>query len=147
MCFDSHPRASLVIKNYEESKGYHRCCGFECLRLISKEFAIKTRTEFLFFRNQLANANITAPTIPEIIRKIQSELFQYERIAQLVDPGVNVKGLEFVEADKVLILLRALPHQCRQWVVLNSPDESFQTYVNSASQEERKRRFREKPQR
>ena len=57
MCFDSHPRANLVIKNYEESRGYHRCCGFECLRLISKEFAIKTRTELLFFRNQLVQAS------------------------------------------------------------------------------------------
>ena len=64
-------------------------------------------------------AHITAPTIPEVIRKIQSELFQYERVSQLVDPSVNVVGLEFVEADKVLILLRALPQPFRQWVVLN----------------------------
>ena len=54
-CFINHARASLVIRNYEEAKGFHRCCGFECLRLIAREFSVKTRTELLFFRNQLAN--------------------------------------------------------------------------------------------
>ena len=64
-CFGNHPRASLVIQNYEESKSFHRCCGFECLRLIAREFSVKTRTELLFFRTQLANSTITAPTIKE----------------------------------------------------------------------------------
>ena len=141
VCFNNHDRASLVIKNYEESKGYSRCCGFECLRLIAREFAVKTRTELLFFRTQLANSNISAPTIPEVIRKIQSELFQYERVSQLVDPSVNIKGLEFVEADKVLLLLRALPHQCRQWVVLNSPSESFASYTECALRYEAQQRI------
>ena len=60
-CFGNHARASLVIKNYEESKGFHRCCGFEFLRLIAREFAVKTRTELLFFRTQLTNSSISAP--------------------------------------------------------------------------------------
>ena len=140
-CFGNHPRASLVVQHYEESKSFHRRCGFECLRLIAREFSVKTRTELLFFRTRLANSTITAPTIPEIIRKIQSELFQYERVSQLVDPSVNIKGLEFVEADKVLVLLRALPQQCRQWVVLNSPDESFQTYIDVALRYEAQQRI------
>ena len=115
-----------MIRNYEESKGFVRCCGFECLRLIAREFSVKTRTSFSFvYTIKPANSSISAPTIPDVIRKIQSELFQYERVAQLVDPSVNIKGLEFVEADKVLVLLRALPQPCRQWIVLNSPDESF----------------------
>ena len=76
LCFSNHARANLVIKNYEESKGYTRCCGFECLRLIAREFSVKTRTELLFFRTQLANSNnITAPTMPEVIRNSQPELF------------------------------------------------------------------------
>ena len=80
----NHARASLVIRNYEEAKGSHRCCGFECLRLIAREFSVKTRTEL------------------------------------------------FAEADETLILLRALPQQCRQWIVLNNADESFVSYVESA---------------
>ena len=54
---------------------------------------------------------------------------------------VNVKGLEFVEADKVLLLLRALPPQCRQCIVLNAPDESFSAYVESALRYEAQQRI------
>ena len=140
-CFMNHARASLVIRNYEEAKGFHRCCGFECLRLIAREFSVKTRTELLFFRNQLANSTVTGQTIPEIVRKIQSELFQFERVSQLVDPSVNIKGFEFAEADKTLILLRALPQQCRQWIVLNNADESFVSYVESALRYEAQQRI------
>ena len=48
LCFENSAKASLVIRNYEEAKGFQRCCGFECLRLLAKEYAIKTRTELLF---------------------------------------------------------------------------------------------------
>ena len=95
MCFKHHPKATLVIRNSEEGKGFDRCCGFECLRLLAREFSIKTQTELLFFRSQLANSTITAKSIPECVR-VQSELYQFERVAQL-DPAVNTQGLDFKE--------------------------------------------------
>ena len=141
LCFEHHPKATLVIRKYEEGKGFDRCCGFECLRLLAREFSIKTRTELLFFRSQLANATISAKSIPECVRKVQSELYQFERVAQLADPAVNTQGLDFLEADKVLLLLRALPQQCRQWIVLHSPDERFDTYIESALRYESQQRI------
>ena len=39
--FHDHARAHLVINNYEESMGRINCCGYEALRLLSKEFGIK----------------------------------------------------------------------------------------------------------
>ena len=141
LCFENSVKASSVIRNYEEEKGFQRCCGFECLRLLAKEYAVKTRTELLFFRSQLANASITGKTIPEAVRKVQSELYQFERVSQLVDPAVNVRGLEFQEADKVLLLLRSLPSQCRQWVVLHAKDESFNTYLEAALRYESQQRI------
>ena len=141
LCFENSAKASLVIRNYEEAKGFQRCCGFECLRLLAKEYAIKTRTELLFFRSQLSNASITSKTIPECVRKVQSELYQFERVSQLVDPNVNTQGLEFQEADKVLLLLRSLPAQCRQWIVLHSSDERFDTYLQAALRYESQQRI------
>ena len=141
MCFENSAKASLVIRNYEEEKGFQRCCGFECLRLLAKEYAVKTRTELLFFRSQLSNASITGKSIPEAVRKVQSELYQFERVSQLVDPAVNVQGLEFQEADKVLLLLRSLPNQCRQWIVLHSKDERFETYLEAALRYESQQRI------
>ena len=63
-CFMNHARASLVIRNYEEAKGFHRRCGFACLRLIAREFSVKTRTELLFFRKQL-------PIAPSPLKRFQ----------------------------------------------------------------------------
>ena len=47
--FGNHARASLIIKNYEESKHRYRCSGYEALRLLALEFGIKSRTELLSF--------------------------------------------------------------------------------------------------
>ena len=104
-----------------------RVSSIDCKRVFNEN-----PHRIVVFRNQHANCTVTGQTIPEIVRKIQSELFQFERVSQLVDPSVNIKGLEFAEADKTLILLRALPQQCRQWIVLNNADESFVSYVESA---------------
>ena len=77
------------------------------------------------------------------MRKVQPELYDFERVAQLVDPAVNTQGLDFLEseADKVLFLLRALPQQCRQWIVLHSPDARFDTYIESALRSESQQRI------
>lgn len=47
----------------------------------------------------------------------------------MTDPRVSTAGLDIADADKVLVLLKALPQGCRQWVVLNSPTELFEDYV------------------
>ena len=41
----------------------------------------------------------------------------------------------------MLLLLRALPPQCRQCIVLNAPDESFSAYVESALRYEAQQRI------
>ena len=138
--FGNHARASLIIKNYEESKHRYRCSGYEALRLLALEFGIKSRTELLFFRQQLTGSTFSGATIPESVRKVQYELFRYDRVIQMVDPTVNTNGLEILDADKVLILLRALPQQCRQWVVLNSVVESFDDYSAMALRYEAQQR-------
>lgn len=73
--FANHPRASLLIKNYEETHGYHRVSGYETLRLLGLEFGIKSRTELLYFRQQLLNSSDHEGTIPESVRRVQYELF------------------------------------------------------------------------
>ena len=104
MCFEHHPTATLVIRNYEEGKDSIAAVDLSALDCWPESlYTIKTPTELLFFRSQLANSTITAKSIPECVRKVQSRLYQFERVAQLVDPAVNTQGLDFLEADKVLL--------------------------------------------
>ena len=56
---------------------------------------MKARTKLLFFRSQLANASITGKSVPEAVRKVQSELYQPESVSQPVDSAIDVRGLGF----------------------------------------------------
>lgn len=111
--FQDRPRAWLIIQNYKESMGRVNCCGFEALRLLAKEFGIKTRAEMLFFRQRATQGTLQGSSIPDTVRLIESEMFKYERRKETVDPTVNISDLSINEADKVLLLLRSLPHACR----------------------------------
>ena len=130
--FHSHSTASLILSNYEERRFRLDPCGFEALRLLAKEFCVKTRTELLFFREAFTKNNFKCDSIPETVRMIQNKLFEYFRIMEMVDKSVNVSNLAINEADQCLVLLRSLPTQCRQWLVLNVLREDFQSYVDAA---------------
>lgn len=86
MCFEHHPKATLVIRNYEEVKGFDRCCGFECLRLLAREFSIKTRTELLFFRSQLANSTIAPNPFLNVSEKSNQTPWQRGHWTEVVRP-------------------------------------------------------------
>ena len=67
--FASHEKSSLILQMYVEST--YQQSGFVALRLLAKEFCLKSRAECLYFRSQLVNQTVKAPSIPEIVRKIE----------------------------------------------------------------------------
>ena len=77
------------------------------LRLLAKEFCLMSRSECLYFRGQLTNQTVKAPSIPEIVRKIESEQHKYSKLLSSLDPDVQSQGLELQEADMVMVLLRS----------------------------------------
>ena len=85
------------------------------LPLLAKEFCLKSRSECLYFRGQLTNQTVKAPSIPEIVRKIESEQHKYSKLLSSLDPDVQSQGLELQEADMVMVLLRSLPEKCRSY--------------------------------
>eukprot|EP00439_Symbiodinium_sp_Y106_P003713 s12298_g1.t1 len=148
--FAGHDKSSLILQNYVEGAASYQQSGFVALRLLSKEFCLKSRSECLYFRSQLANQTVKAPTIPEIVRKIESEQHKYSKLlssldpdvqsqglelqeADLVmvllsslDPDVQSQGLELQEADLVMVLLRSLPERCRSYCLLHGDSDSFE---------------------
>ena len=67
-----------------------------------------------------------APTIPEIVRKIESEQHKYSKLLSSLDPDVQSQGLELQEADLVMVLLRSLPERCRSYCLLHGDSDSFE---------------------
>ena len=142
LVFEQHPRAHLILRNYEEGLGRVKVSGYEGLRLLAREFGIKSRTELMYFRQQITNGNFysSGSTIPEIVRKVQFELLRFEKVSTLVDPAVNLAGCEILEADKIFTLLKSLPHACKTWLVLNVITESFEMFCEGALKYESQQR-------
>ena len=96
------------------------------LRLLAKEFCLKSRAECLYFRSQLVNQTVKAPSIPEIVRKIEHEMNKYTKLLNSLDSDVHAGGLQIQEADSVMVLLRSLPEKCRSHCLLHGKSESFE---------------------
>ena len=67
-----------------------------------------------------------APSIPEIVRKIETEQHKYSKLLSSLDPDVHSQGLELQEADMVMVLLRSLPEKCRSYCLLHGDSDSFE---------------------
>ena len=84
--FAGHDKSSLILQNYVEGEQSYQQSGFVALRLLAKEFCLKSRSECLYFRGQLTNQTVKAPSIPEIVRKIESEQHKYSKLLSSLDP-------------------------------------------------------------
>ncbi|CAE7721464.1 unnamed protein product [Symbiodinium sp. CCMP2592] len=124
--FAGHDKSSLILQNYVEGAASYQQSGFVALRLLAKEFCLKSRSECLYFRAQLVNQTVKAPTIPEIVRKIESEQHKYSKLLSSLDSDVHAQGLDLQEADLVMVLLRSLPERCRSYCLLHGDSDSFE---------------------
>ena len=113
--FANHDKSSLILQNYVEGAVSYQQSGFVALRLLAKEFCLKSRSECLYFRAQLTNQTVKAPTIPEIVRKIESEQHKYSKLLNSLDSDVHAQGLELQEADLVMVLLSKLTVPLGVW--------------------------------
>ena len=137
--FASYPRADMLLRAYIEGVGadgvyqIHRgTSGFEALRILGKEFSLRSRAEASFFRAEVlkkssrgfrGESNATA--VSDIVRKLDVELSRYRKLVETLPTSHSRDGLEIQSADLTLILLRSLPAGARDYVMLHASDESF----------------------
>ena len=134
--FTPYPRAHMLIQAYVEGIGVdgifvaHRgTSGFEALRLLGKEFSLRTRAEASFFRAEVMKraykAENSSTHISDVVRKMDVDLSRYRKLVEALPVTASRDGLEIASADLTLILLRSLPGDCRSYVMLHSKDESY----------------------
>ena len=89
--FTPYPRAHMIIQAYVEGIGVdgifvaHRgTSGFEALRLLGKEFSLRTRAEASFFRAEVMKrtykAENTSTQISDVVRKMDVDLSRYRKL-------------------------------------------------------------------
>ena len=132
----SYPRADMLLRAYIEGVGadgvyqIHRgTSGFEALRILGKEFSLRSRAEASFFRAEVLKKSFrgesNATAVSDIVRKLDVELSRYRKLVETLPTSHSRDGLEIQSADLTLILLRSLPAGARDYVMLHASDESF----------------------
>ena len=134
--FASYPRADMLLRAYIEGVGadgvyqIHRgTSGFEALRILGKEFSLRSRAEASFFRAEVLKKSFrgesNATAVSDIVRKLDVEFSRYRKLVETLPTTHSRDGLEIQSADLTLILLRSLPAGARDYVMLHASDESF----------------------
>ena len=118
--FASCPRADMLLRAYIEGVGadgvyqIHRgTSGLEALRILGKEFSLRSRAEASFFRAEVLKKSFrgesNATAVSDIVRKLDVELSRYRTLVETLPATHSRDGLEIQSADLTLILLRSIP--------------------------------------
>ena len=142
--FAEHPKASGIISAYSEGTDVTNHCGYEVLRLLAQEYALRSRSEGLFFRNEFLGKAYNQPTVSEMLTAFDTDVARYQRLINSLPQDQDREALRLNDADKSLVLLRSLPNRCRDHVIVFSTDD-FQTIRRAAIEFERKHRIWETP--
>ena len=92
--FASYPRADMLLRAYVEGVGadgvyqIHRgTSGFEALRILGKEFSLRSRAEASFFRAEVLKKSFrgesNATAVSDIVRKLDVEPSRYRKLVEI----------------------------------------------------------------
>lgn len=91
--------------------------GYELLRLIRMEYSLKTRGETIQARDDVLKTRISKyDDLPDLLRQLDAKLLPFERLLKMFPDPTLVKDISVQESDFYLLILKHLPHQCRNYV-------------------------------
>ena len=159
--FSSHARTSMLISVFSEglslqdhsgalvSVGQSNSNGFELVRQLSAEFSLRSRGEacaHLAAKSFVLQSSETSvgTVVTDTIRKLDYECSRFSRLLSTLPPHVDATGLALPEADVLLMLLRSLPNQVRDFCLHHAAGDSLSSYRTAAKRwEEQQRMFHE----
>ena len=123
--------------------------GFELLRQLTLEFSIRSRSEALSFRTNLAGKSFSlgpqetspATVVTDTIRKIDFESARYQKLIATLPSSIDVTGLSLAEPDLVAILLRSLPETVRTFLLHHPGGDDYVSYRTAAQRYEHQQRM------
>ena len=105
--------------------------GFEGLRLLAREFSLRSRAEAYFFRTEFlaktykASSGVTQ--VSDIIRQIDVGLSRFRKMIETLPATVSRVGLEVQTSDLTIMLLRSLPHDVCSYSTLHAVGDAYTT--------------------
>ena len=153
VAFSTHGRVDSLIRAYEAGCPIHNSpakpfgsCGYELLRILAKEFSLKTRTEALCLRSELLRKEFrvdskTTHMISDLVRMIQVAINKYNQLIETLPRDVSKLELQVTSADLALLFIRNLPHEAKQYCLLHSEDETWESLQAAGLKFERQQRL------
>ncbi|CAE7206791.1 unnamed protein product [Symbiodinium necroappetens] len=124
-------------------------CGFELLRQLTQQYSLRSRAEALSMRSELINRifalrasdTSVATQVGDVIRKIDLELAKFAKLLGTLPEAFDRSGLSIGDGDAMVILLRSLPENAKQYVLHHSVGDTYMACRNAALKFERQQRL------
>ena len=140
---------SLTGNNYMPGIMAQPANGYELIRQLTLEFSIRSRSEALSLRANLSarsfvlSAQETSPSsvVSDTIRKLDFEVAKFTKLLGTLPSHIDTTGLKIGESDLLLMLLRSLPEQVKQFCLHHSLGDSYEAYRTAARRWEDQQRL------
>ena len=161
--FHDNPRCVALVNAFSEGVALHgvgssdrvavavnqQANGFELLRQLTLEFSLRSRSEALSLRTQIAGksfvlaATQTSPSslVSDTIRRIDYEAARFSRLLGTLPMQVDTTGLKLADSDMLVVLLKSLPETVKNYVLHHSGADNYESYRNAAMRWEEQQRL------
>ena len=161
--FHDNPRCVALVNTFSEGVALHgvgssdrvavavnqQANGFELLRQLTLEFSLRSRSEALSLRTQIAGksfvlaATQTSPSslVSDTIRRIDYEAARFSRLLGTLPMQVDTTGLKLADSDMLVVLLKSLPETVKNYVLHHSGADNYESYRNAAMRWEEQQRL------
>ena len=161
--FHDNPRCVALVNAFSEGVALHgvgssdrvtvavnqQANGFELLRQLTLEFSLRSRSEALSLRTQIAGrsfvlaATQTSPSslVSDTIRRIDYEAARFSRLLGTLPMQVDTTGLKLADSDMLVVLLKSLPETVKNYVLHHSGADNYKSYRNAAMRWEEQQRL------
>ena len=161
--FHDNPRCVALVNAFSEGVALHgvgssdrvavavnqQANGFELLRQLTLEFSLRSRSEALSLRTQIAGksfvlaATQTSPSslVTDTIRRIDYEAARFSRLLGTLPMQVDTTGLKLADSDMLVVLLKSLPETVKNYVLHHSGADNYESYRNAAMRWEEQQRL------
>ena len=161
--FHDNPRCVALVNAFSEGVALHgvgssdrvavavnqQANGFELLRQLTLEFSLRSRSQALSLRTQIAGrsfvlaATQTSPSslVSDTIRRIDYEAARFSRLLGTLPMQVDTTGLKLADSDMLVVLLKSLPETVKNYVLHHSGADNYESYRNAAMRWEEQQRL------
>ena len=115
--FAGNKRVESITRIYELQQNVGTTNGYELIRLLRKEFSIKSRTEAIQFRQEFLEMKVNKSDGPmEILRTIESKYLQFRQLIFTCPYPKMTSDVDIPESDIYLLILRSMPQSVEQYL-------------------------------